>query len=322
MRLTKLFATLAACCISMPAFAAITDVSFVGVDNSSVPTLADYVTTDVLLSGTGQLTTVEILAGNGTAGTFYQDGFGGVTAPNHLLLPGFPSVAFDTFVSLGKRSTADAGFDPSTAGGAVDIGGSASGSTFSDSLLDIGYFPAGGSIISDPSDYFVARLTVSSSYSGPLELIAFTGTESYSVSTEIVNGVIGGAVDPVAVPSVADGTTISVQSAFSDYSGLLEDALTFTNSGGGTLEILSVAIENESVAGIFGASEDGLAVDLTLDLPLAYSLPPNTVVTGDLRVSTNGGDFSFPLTATVPEPSTVALAGLALVGLVGFARRK
>jgi MYXO-CTERM domain-containing protein len=46
-------------------------------------------------------------------GTYYQNGFGGTTAPNPLLIPGFPSVAFDSFVTIGSLDSSQ-GFDPGT----------------------------------------------------------------------------------------------------------------------------------------------------------------------------------------------------------------
>ncbi len=61
-------------------------------------------------------------------GTFYQNQFGTDTAPNAVLLPIFPSLAFDTFVTIGQKSTAQPappltltpgwpGFGPSFLGG-------------------------------------------------------------------------------------------------------------------------------------------------------------------------------------------------------------
>lgn len=52
---------------------------------------------------------------------------------------------------------------------------------------------------------------------------------------------------------------------------------------------------------------------------------PGTVLSGDVSfIGELGGDsrVDYSFSITVPEPSTVALTGLALIGLVGFARRR
>ncbi|WP_442484648.1 PEP-CTERM sorting domain-containing protein [Aeoliella sp. SH292] len=133
----------------------------------------------------------------------------------------------------------------------------------------------------------------------------------------------GGAVDPVAIGNPVSGSSISLQGAFEDGTGLLENAIVLTNGEPGSdpaLAITSLVISNDA-EGLFSATFDGLSIDLGLDIAKAIAGPGRNV-SALLTVNTNGGVLTYNLGAAVPEPSTVALSALALVGLVGFARRK
>jgi hypothetical protein len=156
--------------------------------------------------------------------------------------------------------------------------------------------------------------------------VAFTAGFDAGTGVSIpVTGNIGGVVPslPVAVGNPVNGSSISLQGAFEDGTGLLADAITLTNSNPGSvppLSITSLVISNDA-EGLFSATFDGLTIDLGLDIAKAIAGPGRNV-SALLTVNTNGGVLTYNLGAAVPEPSTVALSALALVGLVGFARRK
>ncbi len=45
-------------------------------------------------------------------GTFYNHAFGGIVAPHHHLLAAFPSLAYDTFLTIGVKAVGDPPFQP------------------------------------------------------------------------------------------------------------------------------------------------------------------------------------------------------------------
>ena len=151
------------------------------------------------------------------------------------------------------------------------------------------------------------------------------GTPTAINLTGTIGGSTGGG-DPVAAGSPASGSTISLQGAFDDGSGLLAEAIMVMNdnpTSDPALEITGLAF-NSNDEDIFGASINGsdpTKIDLSLDVAKGAAGPLRTVG-AELVVQTNGGDLTYQLTARVPEPSTIALSSLALVGLVGFLRRK
>lgn len=142
---------------------------------------------------------------------------------------------------------------------------------------------------------------------------------------------IGGDVPPilpVAVGSPVSGSSISLQGAFDNRSGQLLQAIMVTNGNPGSNPVLefdaSDLVFTSNDEGLFSAAINGTdpsKIDLFIDVDAA-STGIGRNVGATLEVRTNGGTLIYNLSARVPEPSTVALAGLAMVGLVGFARRR
>ncbi len=173
--------------------------------------LAGFVTNDILVDFTGQLSGIQLLT-DLQAGTIYQTPVfegGGDTAPNDLFFQVFPSLEFDTFYTLGGPTTATADVTPGLAGGAVSIGG-ASSSTFSDSLIDVAFFPPGGVQILDQTGYYIARITLSDDTNGELTVFGSTGSvgDLPAQSIPIVNGVIGSLVPPPVLVGDFDGSGV------------------------------------------------------------------------------------------------------------------
>jgi hypothetical protein len=68
-------------------------------------------------------------------GKFYQNQFGSDTAPSSALLPVFPSLAFDSFVTIGQKSTAQPAPPLTLTPGWADSDGVPGGSGFGNSTL-------------------------------------------------------------------------------------------------------------------------------------------------------------------------------------------
>lgn len=334
MRTIRLFLFAAAAVSASISQAAITDISFQTVDNSAGGAALDgYVTQDIYVTGTGQLTSIELLLDGGAAGSIYQDGVGNNLAPNAAFFPTFPSLEFDTFVGLGGK-VSGMGFTPSVAGGAVDIGGAAA-STFTNAKIDMTWFPAGGDAINDPTDYFVGRVTLKNDVSGAFNIAAFTGTESFiQMDVPIANGVMN-PITGAALNAIEDDISAALQGAFDTRDGgpiMLASAITVENTMGalgdlGTISALVTFNTGEGDTFATGTASDGDG-DGVYDLEISAdwaSLPRNQLLSGVVDFTSESGDpnmDSVTFSIGVPEPSTVALSCLALVGLVGFARRK
>lgn len=128
------------------------------------PAVPGHVVNDLYVDFAGNVPIVEMLLN--APGNIFQDAVGDPTgAPplaNLVGNPAFPMLAFDSFVTLGGETSPLDGTALLIAGGAVDIGGAPT-ATFSDSLLDITWSPAGGQTFANPNPGvggFMARVTL------------------------------------------------------------------------------------------------------------------------------------------------------------------
>lgn len=166
----------------------------------------------------------------------------------------------------------------------LDFGGGQSG------VLDIGDIVTPGTDVSD--------LTFDYTFG--------VGTETLFDAQFVVAG--GG-----ITPTPAAGSTIDLGQLVSNP-GL--GAVTF--DGGNPT---AASFSGESNAGALVATINGNAIDITANRSVTDLLAAGTAISGTLDVEGDGGPFSFTVNATVPEPATLTLFGLALAG-VAVARRK
>ena len=176
------------CFITRVAPAAVTAYHVESVNNSSSPALSGFITQDVAIDFGGQWTGSQLLI-QLTQGNIYQDAFGGATEPNPALVAAFPSLAFDTFLGAGDRTATPSAITPSVAGAAVDLGGGPS-QKFDASGIDIAWFAPGGTLLTNGTDFFTARVSLSSNANGTYKYLASAGGQISQFSGTINNGVL------------------------------------------------------------------------------------------------------------------------------------
>lgn len=166
--------------LAAPAPAAITsfDLSPVAIPDGL---LEGFSTTDITFTGEGQVTSVQMLL-RLDAGALYNDSLGDDGPPNPLFFATAPTLEYDTYVAW-----------PPEAGttGAIDLGGATS-PTFSDGTIDILAVPPASSPVVDPVDTFFARLTLSDTAMGTVQLLGATdqGPDLLTPTYQIIGGQI------------------------------------------------------------------------------------------------------------------------------------
>ncbi|MEM9186714.1 MAG: PEP-CTERM sorting domain-containing protein [Planctomycetota bacterium] len=268
-----------------------------------------------------------VIGSNGNAHNI--DAFGGfATTP---FLQSFNSAPFDA---------GDGGFDthfiqPSS----LDLPGQTPVET-------AGANPSGVSLVSPQSaGNFGGQLTGGYSFTnagGAVEMvdfarIVFDPMEAVDFAFNVGNaaGEAGSFTGTVVFPSMTDdpmlvGTPdapgpIDLTPEFNDFSNFRDDAIVLSNGGTGELGAITLT-EGGDNPELFVPTLDGLNIDIGLDLSSLNlsSILPNTTFTSTLNVAAandGDGDLLYTLSVTVPEPSTVGLFSLALVGLAGLRRR-
>lgn len=262
-----------------------------------------------------------------------------LTSGSLLNIPtGFPAAPRPGFAGLGDSGIFGKDFaEPTIAPGAVSSATVFNASWGTTAATDTGSFYIGAFTFSPDANGTLTGRVVAQNPDDDINGFIYN-LEGWS----IVNGAIIQGTDPDPVPALglvasnAGGLSAALQgvwnSKVSGSSISLIDGLMITNDDPNSDDITelgaigsSVEITNYAGQGVIGTVSAGTVpgkYSLLLTGPF-QDFDPSVPLTGNVNfTSANGGNASLAFSVAVPEPSTVALSALALVGLVGFARRK
>jgi hypothetical protein len=287
-------------------------------------TVDGYTTNDIQLDFTGNLRGQQMIL-NLTAGSIFQQAaFGGNTAPNGALFPSFADVEYDTFVTIGGlRSDGPkppASQDLLVIGGAVDLmPGSAL--KFDTSGLNVAWAPAPGVDVDGGTGYVTSRITLSNDAQGTFQYFGSTaaGTgEPIMLEGSVAGGMILlGGPDPVVDDLVLDPIDVIGGMSMGTVTGSDVDTWSadvvfdsYTPGFGA-----GPAAVDQSLAPVFDTDTLKFSWDSTGAYPGTYKW----LVSGSNGNGSDTGLVSVEL--RIPEPASLALFGLALVGFVGCRRK-
>lgn len=152
-----------------------------------------------------------------------------------------------------------------------------------------------------------------------------------SVAEDVISGIISGGGDPGGDPifESTPGSGSTLDFGYGASTRTLNLAVRNVGDPDTVVNVASFELRNNdlglySLPGFTALALEQGAGDSNIVVQFDGSIGTPGIYTADLDLLDGDGNVlaTYALTAQVPEPSTVALAGLGLLGLVGFARRR
>ncbi len=176
----RLLALLAVACAAQPTTAALIGIT---TNNPTIPGTPDgYLVNDLLIDFDGRLFGQQMII-ELEQGHFYQDPFGGETAPNSALFNVFPALEADTFLTMGGP-TVNSSESTLVVGGSTEFPQSIGVKQFDEDRIDIAWAPAPGVVIEDQLSFMVARITLSDDAKGRVYYFHNSGGETTLITQD------------------------------------------------------------------------------------------------------------------------------------------